>query len=594
MTGMQFDPLTLEILWQRLVTIADETGTVLARTSFSAVVGAANDSGCVIMDAGGRAVVHAGRSLPLFNRTLPHATRAMIEEFGKDGLRPGDVFITNDPWLNAGHQPDVAVITPFFQGDRLVGIVGTIVHVADVGGTLDNNNVREVYEEGLIIPMTRLYEEERLNQLVLDFITANVRVPETVIGDIYAEVAANKIGGEKCLALMEEYGLDDLQPLADEIMDRSEAAMRQAIRAVPNAEYRSLVYVDELDKRLQIVCCIRVQGDELWVRFDGTSPQQPRGGINVTQTFTIGQASYALKCTLLPEVPGNSGCYRPIRITAPQGSVLNALPPASVRQRHRVGAHIFGAVLAALSEVLPDRVTAGPGFLVTTVVFSKPRSGGALFHVHNFCAGGMGASARADGISTIMCPALAANVPVELFEVAVPILVEEKEVLIDSGGPGRQRGGLGQRVSYRLLPRFNGTATISIYAGGQHVRPFGLHGGRGGTTAELMIDGRVLSREERLAYTGALQIEGPNLLLAFDSAGGGGYGPPEERDVEQVRDDVRDGLVSVEQAGQVYGVFIDPETLAIDESATHARRQELRAARLAEEDRGRDRYGEGL
>jgi N-methylhydantoinase B/oxoprolinase/acetone carboxylase alpha subunit len=575
---VQFDPLTLEILWQRLVTIADETATVLARTAFSAVVAAANDSGCVIMDAAGRAIVHASRSLPLFNRTLPYATRAIIQKFGGDGLRPGDVFIANDPWLNAGHQPDVAVMTPFFEGDRLVGIVGTIVHVADVGGTLDSNNVREVYEEGLIIPMAHLYQEGRLNQLVLDFITANVRVPETVIGDIYAQVAANKTGSEKCLALMEEYELADLGSLADEILDRSEAAMRRAIQTIPDGEYRSRVYVDELDKRLHIECCIQVQGDELNVDFYGTSPQQPRGGINVTQTFTVGQASYALKCTLLPEVPGNRGCYRPIRITAPQGSVLNAQHPASVRQRHRVGAHIFGAVLAALAEVMPDRVTAGPGFLVTTVVFGKLKGGSPLFHAHNFCAGGMGASAGADGISTIMCPALAANVPVELFEVAVPLLVQEKEFLVDSGGPGRWRGGLGQRVSYRLLPGIDATTTVSIYAGGQHVSPFGLHGGRGGTPAEIMINEKVLTRDEKLTYTGALSIDNPDLVFSFDSAGGGGYGPPEERDVGQVMDDVRDGLISLKQAAQEYGVIIDPDTLAIDKAATETCRQRSRSA----------------
>jgi N-methylhydantoinase B/oxoprolinase/acetone carboxylase alpha subunit len=522
------------------------------------------------MDAEGRAIAHASRSLPLFNRTLPNATRAIIQKFGVDGLRPGDVFIANDPWLNAGHQPDVGVMTPFFYENRLAGIVGTIVHVADVGGTLDSNIVREVYEEGLIIPIARLYDDGGLNQLVLDFITANVRVPETVIGDIYAQVAANETGCEKCLALMDEYTLSDMNSLAFEIFNRSEVAMRQAIHVIPDGEYRSRVYVDELDKRLNIDCCVQVQGDELLVDFEGSSPQQPRGGINVTQTFTVGQASYALKCTLLPEVPGNNGCYRPIKITAPEGCVLNAQHPASVRQRHRVGAHIFGAVLAALSEVMSDRVMAGPGFLVTTVVFSKSRGGTSLFHAHNFCAGGMGASKRADGISTIMCPALAANVPVELFEVAVPVLVEEKEFLQDSGGPGRQRGGLGQRVSYRLLPGFDGTATISIYAGGQHVSPFGLRGGQGGSPAEIMIDGKVLSRDEKLARTGALHIDSSDLVFSFDSAGGGGYGPPKERDVNLVREDVINGLVSLEQAAQVYGVVIDPETWTIDENATRA------------------------
>ena len=222
MALIHFDPFTLEILWHRLITTVDEMAAILVRTSFSTVVGAANDFGCEVMDADGRSLAHATRSMPVFNRTLPNVTRAVIEKFGKEGLRPGDVFIANDPWLNAGHHPDIAVMTPFFRGGRLMGIAGSIAHVTDLGGVLDSNIVREAYEEGLLIPIARLYDEGRLNEVVMDFIAGNVRVPEMVIGDIHAQVASNQAGGEKILALMHEYDLDDLKPLATEIQSRSE------------------------------------------------------------------------------------------------------------------------------------------------------------------------------------------------------------------------------------------------------------------------------------------------------------------------------------------------------------------------------------
>ncbi|MCZ7570582.1 MAG: hydantoinase B/oxoprolinase family protein [Ardenticatenaceae bacterium] len=577
MTG--FDALTLEILWSRLITIVDEMAAILVRTSFSTVVGAANDFGCEVMDAGGRSLAHATRSMPVFNRTLPNVTRAVLAKFGRAGLRPGDVFIANDPWLNAGHHPDLAVMTPFFRDGRLMGIAASIAHVADLGGALDSNTVREAYEEGLLIPMTRLYAEGRLNEDVIDFIAANIRVPEMTIGDIHAQVAANQAGGEKILALMEEYELAELAPLASEIQARSEAAMRQAIGGVPDGEYRSRVYMDELDRRLHIDCRIVVAGEELTVDFTGSSPQQPRGGINCTWVYSRGQTSYGLKCILLPEVPSNAGCYRPIHLVAPEGSILNARHPASVRMRTRTGWYIHHALFAALAQVLPERVMAAPGLLPALTVYGSERDGGKAFHSWFFNGGGMGAGARSDGVSTCIYPSSASNVPVELFEVAVPLVVEEKEFLADSGGPGRQRGGLGLRVSVRLLEGADGQALVSPWLHGQNEPPFGLNGGGAATTAEILINGRALGREERLAHSGAILLEDSSVAVGLYAAGGGGFGPPEEREVALVQADVRDGLVSLEQAAEVYGVVLDPVTGALDEDATRARRQARRIAR---------------
>lgn len=569
------DPLTLEILWQRLIAVADQMSTTLARTAFSTTITASNDYGCVLIDADAQCIAHAHRSLPIFNRTMPYTCSIALEQFGRDNIAPGDVFISNDPWQNAGHHPDITVITPFFKNSKLVGFAASIAHHADVGGSIDSNRVTDSYEEGLLIPLLRLYQGGVLNQTALDFIAANVRLPTAVIGDIHAQAAANQTGAERCLALLDEYDLPDLRAISREIHQRSETAMRKAIASLPDGLYRSEVIVDELDQPLQLVCALEVRGEEIYIDFSGTSPQQPRGGINVTFTFTHGQISYALKATLLPDVPGNDGCYRPIHASAPPGCVLNARKPASCNQRHRVGAHIFGAVLRALAEVLPDRVIAGSGFLVSTRVFTSAAEDGAMEHCYLFSAGGMGANARSNGISTVQVPALAGAVPVELFEITVPILTVRREFISDSGGAGRQRGGLAQRMELQLLPGFDGPATVAVHAAGQHVPPFGLHGGRGGASAEILRDGVALTRVEKVAVAGALPLTDGAMTVGFDTAAGGGYGSPLERALEDVEADVRDGLVSLEQADAVYGVVLDPQTLRLDRRASEEKRRQL-------------------
>ncbi len=575
MVQPNLDPLTLEILWQRLITVADQMSTTLARTAFSTTITASNDYGCVLIDAEGKCIAHAHRSLPIFNRTMPYTTKLVLERFGPENIRPRDVFISNDPWENAGHNPDITVITPFFKGDELLGFAASIAHHADVGGAVDTNQVRDSYEEGLLIPLLRLYCAGEINQTALDFIAANVRLPTAVIGDIHAQVAANQTGAERCLALLDEYSLPDLRAVSAEIHSRSEQAMRAAIAHLPDGIYRSSVVVDELDQPLRLVCALEVRGDEIFIDFSGTSAQQPRGAINVTFTFTHGQISYALKATLLPDVPGNDGCYQPIHASAPPGCILNAQKPASVSQRHRIGAHIFGAVIQALAQVLPDRVIAGSGFLVSTRVFAQATADSAISHSYLFSAGGMGANAGGNGISTVQVPALAGAVPVELFEITVPMLTRSREFITDSGGAGKQRGGLAQRMELALLPGFDGAATISVHAAGQNVPPFGLHGGEGGAPAQILRDGKLLSRAEKVKHASALQLTDAAATVGFETAAGGGYGPPKAREPASVQADVRDDLVSLAQAAATYGVILDPDSLEIDLKATAAKRKAM-------------------
>ncbi|MEM7132333.1 MAG: hydantoinase B/oxoprolinase family protein [Chloroflexota bacterium] len=556
-TQTKFDPLTLEILWQRLITVVDEMASIVVRTSFSTVIGAANDFGCEVMDAQGRSLAHATRSMPVFNQTLPHVTQAVIEKFGIETMRPGDVFITNDPWLCAGHNPDIAVMTPFFRNGELMGFAASVAHVSDAGGMLDSNLARESYDEGLLIPMARLYNQGQLNEVILDFIAQNVRVSESVIGDVQAQVTANQAGGQKMLALMDEYGLADLRNLSDEIQNRSEKAMRASIAKVPDGDYRSRVVFNEFDGELEIQCKISVQGDELTADFAGSSPQQPKGGINCTFVYSRGQASYGLKCILLPDVPSNGGCFRPIEISAPQGSILNCTKPASVRMRTRTGWYIHNALFAALAPVLPDQVMAPSGFIGGATVFAHPKTsngtGEKTLHSWFFNGGGMGAGSTTDGVSTCIYPSSASNVPIELFEVAVPILVEQKEFLTDSGGPGKQRGGLGLQMALRKLESFDGEPVVSLWLHGQSIPPLGLNGGGEANAAQVYIDGQELSEEERAEGTGLITLDSADTLIAFTTTGGGGFGEAKQRNRALVAEDLRNGLISEEKAATEYG-----------------------------------------
>lgn len=547
-----FDPLTLEILWNRLISTADEMAAVLIRTSFSTVVGAANDFGCEIMDASGRSLAHATRSMPVFNRTLPHVTRAFMQKFGAERIRPGDVFICNDPWLAAGHGYDIAVVTPFFRGDRLVGFTGSIANVSDIGGVLNDNLAREAYEEGLLIPMAYLFERGEPNDLVLEFLRWNVRVPEMVIGDVYAEAAANEVGAQKVLALLDEYGLEDLEDLAGEIQGRTDAAMRRAIAEIPVGEHRATVEFDEINL-LTISVRVVFDGREVLVDFAGTSPQQPMGGINCTLSYTKGQTSYAIKYLLIPDAPENEGCYGPVRIEAPRGSLLNCVFPASVRTRTRSGWYIHSALSAALSNVLPTRVMAPNGLMGGIQAYGKDDAG-RQYYAHFFDGGGMGAGATSDGNPTLIFPSSASNVPVEMFEVAAPVLIHEKEFMRDSAGAGQYRGGPGQRVSFSRLPGWGQPVVVNFWAHRMRVPPFGLEGGGPALPSRVFIDRRELDRAEFLSKTEGFALVDDATVCTSEIAGGGGFGDALRRPREKVGEDLRNGLISEESATRDYGL----------------------------------------
>lgn len=539
---IESDPISLEIMWSRMETIVEEMWHTICRTAFSLIVSEAQDFACDILDANGDSLVHSPRAMPAFNLTLPRTVKEMLRKFPTGVLRPGDVLITNDPWICAGHLYDVAVVTPVFRGETLVGLLGTVGHVGDIGGVNDSMRAFEIYDEGLQIPITRLYREGKPAEAVFDFIDANVRKPESVLGDIHSFVAANQQGMERLHAFMDEYGMHDMRALAGVVQGRSERAIRDAIAALPDGVYHSEVSNTLLGKTLTYPLKVTVSGSEIELDFDGAPPQQPKGGLNCTLSYTMAHASYPLKCILSPQVRGNAGCYRPITVKAPQGSILNCNRPAAVAMRTRSGWYLAPNVLRALSVAAPDRVQAHTG-LPTSIQIYGSDAEGKIFSDHFFMGGGQGAGDSKDGKSALLWPTSAANTSIELFETRAPILLIEKSLVDGSGGKGRRRGGLGTRTKLRKLYDDSLSVRAAVYPEGVQTKSPGLFGGLQGGEAR----GAVLDRGGNLVRDCGLgelvTLTDTDEVIEVLLCGGSGFGDPAERDPQANKSDMADGYV---------------------------------------------------
>jgi 5-oxoprolinase (ATP-hydrolysing)/N-methylhydantoinase A len=539
---IEADPIGLEIMWSRLAAISEEMWLTVCRTAYSLIVSEAQDFACELLDGKGETLAHSRRGMPVFNLTLPRAVKALLEVYPSETLRPGDVLVTNDPWFCAGHLPDIAVVTPIFHKGKLVGLSGTIGHVSDIGGIKDSLAAREIYDEGFQIPPLKLFNADVRDETLVRLLGNNVRGGEQVIGDLLSFVSANATGAERLLGLMDEYGLDELAPLASILQSRSERAMREAIAAVPDGTYSAETWANPLGTPYRLPLRLTVAGDEIKLDFEGAPKQLPRGGLNCTLSYTEAHATYPLKCILTPNVRGNAGCYRPFTVSAPKGSVLNAERPASVNIRTRTGWYIGPSVYRALSACLPDRVQAFTGLPMSLTVYGR---GGDGFYSDVFLlGGGQGASAGSDGISGLIFPSSAANTSIELFESRVPVVVGEKTLLSDTGGPGRLRGGLAQRITIGRHPRLVHPVFISVFPESVGIEMAGLFGGGPGQGASgrlIRADGSVV----RDCGTGELvELAEDGLRLEAILTGGSGFGPVEERSPAAVRHDLDEGLVT--------------------------------------------------
>ena len=548
---IEADPIALEIMWSRLVNVVEEMWLTVCRTAFSLVISEAQDFACELLDPEGETLAHSPRAMPVFNLTLPRAVKALLARYPAETLKPGDVLITNDPWLCAGHLFDIAVVTPVFMGERVVGLMGTVGHVSDIGGTKDSMRAREIYEEGFQIPPMKLYEAGRPNETLLRLLAENVRNSEQVLGDLHSFVASNAIGAERLSAFMADYGMQDLRALAQVVQNRSERAMREAIAALPDGTYHGTVSNNPLGTPMTYPLALTVKGDTIALDFAGAPKQLPQGGLNCTLNYTTAHATYPLKCMLTPNVRGNAGCYRAFTVTAPEGSILNCDKPVAVNLRTRTGWYIAPNIFRALSEAAPAQVQAFTGLPVAANVYGRDRDGNTYSDML-FMGGGQGGSAHGDGKSALLYPTSAANTSIETFEARVPVLVTEKTYVADSGGPGRQRGGLGQKVSLRKLVDDGLPTLVAVYPEGVANPIPGLFGGRpgGGAAGRVVaIDGRLI---KDLGTGDLVEIVKPDEQVEVVLAGGAGFGDPAERPRAAVAADVRHGLVTPEAAARDY------------------------------------------
>jgi N-methylhydantoinase B/oxoprolinase/acetone carboxylase alpha subunit len=547
-----FDAVSLEIMWSRLLNIAEEMWSTTLRTAVSTIIASANDFGCEVLDERGRSIVHAYRSMPVFNMTMPNVTKAILQKYPLDTIKPGDVFLTNDPWLCAGHLPDIAIVTPVFYQGRFVGFTGNIANTSDIGGSLDTKNVRDSYEEGIFFPICRLYDAGTPNELVFDMFRWNVRAPEMVLTDIEAQVAANEVGARRLVDFLDEYELPDLTRLSQAIRGRSEVAMRQAIKQLPDGEYTNVVYTDGMGTPLTIAVKITVRGDEIDVDYSGSSPQVERGGINCTLIYSRGHTYYPLACLLTPEVPVNEGCFVPITVSAPEGSIINCTFPAAVGSRVNTGWYIHGAIFGALAEVLPDSIQAGNGLMSSLHTYGS-EANGRVFNAHLFCGGGRGATSTGDGMGLNMFPSSASNVPVEVFEHHSPAMVLSKEFIPDSAGAGTYRGSPGQRVVLAKLPSHPQSLHVYFHPNRLSFAPEGVFGGQAGTRTRVIVNGEVRSDNPAAMTHGFVTLQHDTDRLVVEFPSGAGFGPPQERDPALLQHDVQNGLVTPHGARQEYG-----------------------------------------
>lgn len=551
------DPISLEVMWQRLVAIADEIDTATIRTSFSTIVGESHDFGCILMDADGHGLAQAQWSPPQFCTMLPRTTRSMLQRFPKETLQTGDVIATNDPWIGSTHLPDYNLVSPIFYKGRLVAFLGTVAHVSDVGGHLGDLEATDMFIEGTRLMPNKFYEAGEVNQVVEEFIAANCRVPEMVLGDLHAIVGTHRVGARRIQEFMDDYDLDDIVELSAAIQDKSEKALRAAIGALPDGITEYEIQADGYLEPFTLKATIEIRGTQLIIDFTGTSPQQDHSAINAAFNISYSTAVYPIKCMLASSIPNNDGLVRPITITAPEGSIVNCTFPAPVKARAKVIKHIPPLIFGAFEKLLPNETIAAAGgifpfhFVGTDARFGR-------FAVHMLPHGGLGATKENDGWLPAAYPHNSTVTPTEIIERQCPAIMTEKTLLTDSGGPGRRRGGPGQRIALRCTAEKPVLLTIR-----PDLLKFpapGLSEGHDGMRGLVQHNGETLTRFRPIPWN-------PGDEIVLTVPGGGGFGDPRERERERVLEDVASGLISSEAAREVYGQSDIPDATTLRHKA---------------------------
>lgn len=555
MKTIRTDPATFTILSQGFGAIAREMSSTLIRTAYSPVIREAADASTSLLDPDGR-VISQAENIPLHLNSMEPAFRACDAQLGRGRLSPDSVWITNDPYRGGGqHLSDIFLFSPIFYADELVGFSGSVGHYVDLGHSRGFNlHAADIYEERFLFPPSQFSLGSDWNGGLFErIVAANMRMPEATIGDLNAQLAANHVGATRFCELVERNGAEVVQDAIDDFLDYGEAQMREEIAAIPDGVYEAEEFLDGdglHEEPVRIAVQVRVEGTQCTVSFEGTAAQASTA-INSPRASTVSAVRSAMKCVVTnPDLPLNQGFYRPVVVEdAPSGSILNPQPNLPVEARALPAVRVFTAVVKAFSACIPERVNA-PGFDTRTAVdFHYAQPGERYVGMSDLHGGGYGAGAEVDGADQIDDPlGNCMNTPVEALEAAQDFfLVRAYELRQDSGGPGRRRGGLGALRGYEIL---RDGVFMTLYSD-HFKRPApGLFGGQPGAPASA----RVLRGEDELVLrpTGSTELAAGD-VVEVRIGGGGGYGPPEERDPELVAADVEDGRVSEEMAESVYG-----------------------------------------
>ena len=536
-----------QVMWDRLTTIVEEQARTLIRTGFSVSTREAGDVSAGVFDLQGRMLAQAVTGTPGHINSMALSVGHFIEKFPIKNMKEGDVFLTNDPWKGTGHLHDIVVVTPTFKNGRVVALFACTTHVVDIGGIGMAPDGKQIYHEGLYIPLMYLFKAGQLNETLIDFVHYNCRESKQVEGDIYALANCNDVGSDRLRAMMDQYKIEDLNELAETIIESTRNAMRAAISKLPITTTTNTMKIDGYDEEIVLKAKLSVVNDTIVIDYEGSSPISDFG-INVPKCYTDAYTSFGVKCVVAPEVPNNAGSLAHIIVKAPEGCILNAPHPCAVVARSSIGHMLPDVVFGCLHKLLPGRVPAegtsclwnlrlGAGHGITTRDLNTKLEN-TTFTAMSFHSGGAGARPNKDGLSATPFPSGVRNVPVEVLEAITPIVIWRKELRQNSGGAGQFRGGLGQRMVVGNREK----AEFAIFGTFDRVKnpARGRDGGKPGATGSL-----TLTSGKKLRGMGRQVIPmGEELII--EMPGGGGYGNPKSRDRKKIMEDIRAGLISAD------------------------------------------------
>ncbi len=567
MAANAMSEINLQVMWKRLLSVVEEQAQTLVRTAFSTSSREAGDISAGVFDLDGQMLAQAVTGTPGHINSMARSVKHFLDVFPSETMKEGDSYFTNDPWKGTGHLNDLTIVSPTFKDGRMVALFACTSHLVDIGGLGPSSDGKQVYHEGLFIPIMPLAREGVMDEWVLNLVKANVREPVQVEGDIYALVACNETGSSRLLAMMEEYALDDLDALGEHIIETSRQGMADAINALPKGSWSAEMRIDGYEAPIDLKATLTVGDGEILVDFAGSSGVS-EFGINCPLCYTEAYTSFGVKCVVGAAIPNNAGTLDAIRVTAPEGTIVNAPHPCAVVARASIGHMLPDVVFGCLHQALPDVVPAegtsnlwnlklGAGHGMTGPETRSP------FMMMSFHSGGAGARPRQDGLSATPYPSGVRNVPVEITEAITPLVVWQKEYRENSGGPGRQRGGLGQTMV--VANREDGPFGIFATFERVHFPPRGRDGGGEGAKGKLS-----LTSGDVLRNKGFQPIpKGERLIV--EMPGGGGYGDPKSRDPESVAADVRAGFIDHAAAESEYGVVVG-EGFDVDQARTDSLR----------------------